>query len=231
MSISDKLATVAEKTPKVYDAGFTKGYDSGYEAGQKSEYDRFWDNYQNYGNRKSYNYAFAGSGWTGELFKPKYPLNCTGQSNGIFQTNTAITAINIPLLFDYAGCVGAFDWCMNLKTIASITVTDKVSFSNWFTQCGELQTINFTEDSVIANSIAFTSCKKLNKDSIISIINALSNTVSGKTLTLSKSAVDTAFQELDKADDGSINWYMPGSESSEWSALIATKSNWTISLV
>ena len=37
MSIAEKLTAIAENVPKVY------------EAGQKSEYDRFWDAYQNNG--------------------------------------------------------------------------------------------------------------------------------------------------------------------------------------
>jgi hypothetical protein len=54
---------------------------------------------------------------------------------------------------------------------------------------------------------------KLSKASIESIINALSSTTSGLTVTISKTAKEAAFT------------------SAEWSALIATKSNWTISLV
>lgn len=54
-------------------------YNEGYEAGQKAEYDRFWDNYQNYGNSKSYRGAFSGQGWTAETFKPKYtPIRLVG---------------------------------------------------------------------------------------------------------------------------------------------------------
>ena len=39
MSIAEKLTTVAENVPKVY------------EAGKKAEYDAFWDKYQNNGKR------------------------------------------------------------------------------------------------------------------------------------------------------------------------------------
>jgi hypothetical protein len=56
----------------------------------------------------------------------------------------------------------------------------------------------------------------LSKASITNIIEHLSTTTSGLSVTLSKAAVETAF--------GSTT-------SAEWTSLIATKSNWTISLV
>jgi hypothetical protein len=46
--------------------------DAVYEAGKKSEYDRFWDAFQQNGERTSYENAFQM--WIGENFKPKYDL-------------------------------------------------------------------------------------------------------------------------------------------------------------
>lgn len=63
---------------------------------------------------------------------------------------------------------------------------------------------------------------KLSKNSILSLIPCLSDEITGKTLTLSKTAVDTAFETSEGAADGST--------STEWLELIATKPNWTISL-
>jgi hypothetical protein len=53
---------------------------------------------------------------------------------------------------------------------------------------------------------------KLSKASITSIINCLSSTTSGLSITLSKTAVDNAFT------------------AEEWAALENTKHNWTIAL-
>ena len=64
---------------------------------------------------------------------------------------------------------------------------------------------------------------ELSKESIISIINALSDTTTALTVTLSKTAVNNAFETAKGNADGST--------SEEWAALIATKQNWTISLV
>lgn len=67
MSIADKLNTIAENEQKVY------------EAGEQAEYDRFWDEFQQNGNRTNYRYAFAGSGFNIETLNPKYvPIIPTG---------------------------------------------------------------------------------------------------------------------------------------------------------
>ena len=76
--------------------------------------------------------------------------------------------------------------------------------------------------NTIASSLDMKSCTLLSKASITSIINALSSTTSGLTVTLSKTAVNTAFETESGGADGST--------SQEWLALATTKSNWTISL-
>ena len=72
MSIAEKLTTIAENVPKVYEAGKT------------AEWNRFWDNLQDYGNRKGYNYAF--SWWADEAFYPKYDIIPEQQVNSIATT-------------------------------------------------------------------------------------------------------------------------------------------------
>ena len=65
------LDTYASKVDEVY----SKGYEAGKaEGGGDSYYDEFWDNYQEYGNRTNYNYAFSGIGWSDVTFDPKYSL-------------------------------------------------------------------------------------------------------------------------------------------------------------
>lgn len=60
-------------------------------------------------------------------------------------------------------------------------------------------------------------------DDLVGIVNALSNETSGLSVSLNKQAVNKAFETSSGANDGST--------SAEWLALIATKPNWTISLV
>ena len=75
MTIADKLQTIAENEQKIYDKG------------KQDEYDRFWDLYQDYGNRRSYRHAFAGYGWTVDTFKPKYKMTPIGSLNAVDMFN------------------------------------------------------------------------------------------------------------------------------------------------
>lgn len=93
--------------------------------------------------------------------------------------------------------------------ITPITTT----FTNAFAYAYGLKSLTFTEDSNIAGNINLQWSTLLNKASIESIINALSTTTEGLTVTLSQTAIDNAFTP------------------EEWEALEATKSNWNISLV
>ena len=73
MSIAEKLTTVAENVSKVY------------EAGKKSEYDKFWDAFQDYGNRTYYLNGFQGNqGWTKDNFFPKYDIKPVGNATQLF---------------------------------------------------------------------------------------------------------------------------------------------------
>ncbi len=51
---------------------YSKGADTGMAYGKQAEYDRFWDTYQQNGNRRDYGYAFYGASWRN--FKPKYSV-------------------------------------------------------------------------------------------------------------------------------------------------------------
>ena len=47
-------------------------------------YDKFWDMFQQNGTRTEYRYAFAYTGWTEEMFKPKYPFKLAGDNTYAF---------------------------------------------------------------------------------------------------------------------------------------------------
>lgn len=75
MSIAEKLTTIAENEPKIFDKG------------KQDEYDRFWDEFQQNGNRRTYAYGISGIGWTVETFKPKYDLIATDSATFMFCTS------------------------------------------------------------------------------------------------------------------------------------------------
>lgn len=84
-----------------------------------------------------------------------------------------------------------------------------------------LRNVSFIEGSVIGNTISFSS-KVLTKESITNIMKALSTTTSGKTFSLSLTAVDKAFETSEGANDG--HW------SEEWDLLISARTNWSFTI-
>ena len=199
MSIAEKLTQIAENEQAVF------------EAGKKSEYDTFWDVYQENGNKISYRLAFFGSGWNDTTFHPKYPMKMyKGQQQMQAFYYFRGTHIDVDIDFRAVGNAQVFQSASLLKTISKLIVTDEVTYTNWFAGCTALEDI--TIEGTIGNDISFPDSALLTKASIESIIGALSGTVTGKTLTVNAAAKQAAFTDA------------------EWAELIGTKSNWTFSL-
>lgn len=265
MSLADKLTTVAENIPKVYQAG----------------YDSFWDSYQNNGTRKNYHHGFRGEGWK-TSFKPKYDMQPThanamfagwGYAAGktfdlvemleeagvtldlskatmlaeLFNSNTVVTHVGVIDISSATNGSHIFNCASVLKTIDKFIVTDKTTtLTGAFDYCHVLE--NIVIEGTIGANIDLHWSTKLTKDSILGvvateeqiasnksivtvngtkyyggIIAALSDSTTGKTLTLSRTAIDAAFETHEGIVDGS--------SSPEWNALTGTKTNWTISLI
>lgn len=238
-----------------YEAGYNKGYNEGfdtdaYEKGKQAEYDAFWDSYQMNGTRETYQYgAFSGSGWNNITFKPKYPIKAVNVY-GMFQ-DTHITEINnidfslataFSSVFAYSYKVkkigeinipnvtvmnATFVNCTGLVTIEKIIVGNICSFDRTFVNCSNLENITFGGE--IGNDINFQWSTNLTEASIRSIIGHLSDKASDKTLTLSKTAVETAFVwGFDPEGDGVYDWIF---DEGTWEQLELSKPNWEITLV
>ena len=209
-----KLGNVAENIPKVYASGYETGYSMGNEAGKQAEYNDFWDTYQSNGNRKNYNAFFQRAGWkNGSTYKPKYPIECTANnyaSNMFLYSGISDTLIPITI-------TGSHLSVFNGSAVVTIPHLDisgvTANINDWFTGCTELASITIV--GTIPVSINFKDCP-LTAKSLVNIVEHLSDTASGKTLTVKSSAVSNA------------DWSTTEYES--WDALIATKSNWSFSL-
>ena len=191
-------------------------YDETYEAGKKAQYDEFWDNYQNYGKRTDYSSSFYGRGWNDGSYNPKYPIS-GGSGNTTRDTFSwsYITDTKVTVDISKSTSTYLFNNAKNLVTVRKLIVSESSQYTASFGNCSALE--NLTIEGVIGqNGFNLQHSTKLSKASITSVINALSATTSGLTVTFSKTAVETAF--------GSTT-------SQEWLALVGTKSNWTISLV
>ena len=223
---------------------------------------KFWDSVQRNGEKTYYIYAFCGSTWGKDTFKPRYPITAKGSSNYMFGyfnngqpsfdlaqqledcgvTLDTSGSTNLSNLFTYAyvsrvpeiNATGATTALNGTFRYCEAEIIDKLilkndgtnTFTNTFQKATKLKKI--TIEGMIGNDISFSDCTLLTKTSISSIVNALKTDATGKTLTLSKVAVDKAFEtEVDLND---------GSASDEWIETIRDKSNkydglWTISLI
>ena len=209
-----------------YAEGIEEGYDNGLDTAidvheefladkPQTHYDIFWDSYQENGNRTDYRYGFASTGWTEVTYNPKYPIVTapyTATSMYQYALVTKVKNVDFSNVLNYFTSI--FNSCTKLKTIENIKLPTNCqgAFTGSFNNCTALEEFSFT-GTIQNNGIDLHWSTKLNKASIENIVNALSATTSGLTITLSSIAVANAFT------------------TEEWTALENTKSNWTISLV
>lgn len=228
-NVSSFLVEIAKKLPWVFNSG------------SEVEYNRFWNAFQDNGNRTHYTYGFAGRGWTAANLIPKYkniqPTTCTGmffnntipdlvshfenhgitldfsKSTSVYDAFSSTSTKRLPFLnISSAGsALTMFAYNSSLVEIAGLECGVNNSFSSTFAGCSALVKVVFS--GVIANNISLSDSKNLSKESITSLINTLSSSVKGKSVTLSETAKNNAFT------------------ADEWNSLVATKSNWTISLI
>lgn len=236
--------TIAEKITRA-----KSDYDEVYEAGKKAESDAFWDNFQENGNRTNYTQGFTRWG-SFEYIRPKYKVIPTATAdnpscayNVIYDCNS-LKKIEADY-FDFSqvpyGTTAnqshsyQFATCDNLEEIEDVGLQPSFSYSYFAAFCGKLRKVacvrvdkNSMVSNMFASGISLEEVKfegeigqsginlyrstKLNRASIESLINCLSKDTTGQSITLSKTAVNNAFT------------------TDEWNALVATKSNWTISL-
>lgn len=228
MSIAEKLVTIAENQPKVY------------EAGKQAEYDRFWDAFQQNGNRTDYYYTFVGYGWTKETFKPKYNIKGTRfhsafafmpylkgslidvfnecgvaldtskatNLTSMFQYSSGLTEIpHIDLSSNTSSVGNLFYSCTSLARIEKVTYTESSScYHNYaYANCISLTDIEFA--GVVAGDINFQWSPLLTTASVQSIIDHLKDLTGATTQTLTLHAdVGAKLTDEQKATITAKNW-------------------------
>lgn len=227
MSIAEKLTTVAENQQKVYDAG------------KQAENDRFWDSYQQNGNRTNYIGAFAGQGWTIDNCKPKYDMQPTDCTYMFFQNKFIksfpewLSTLNgITIDFSQSTNMRYLFSGSDVTEVGTIDCSSCTNIYAMFDNCYYLKTVgkliindgtsydyflggcsaleNITIEGVLSKTFSIGSCGKLTRESLLSIINALKDySGSGTTYKLTLHAVAKA--RLSEAD-----------------IAIATQKGWTI---
>lgn len=162
----------------------------------------------------------------------EFTLNCDQkitQANNVLYFPTTMpdtTLRKLNLNADFSGCANFSNFMQAFTALEEIggTPIDMTAATNvryFFTGMTALREIRF--QGVIGLSLDLSEAPMLSAASMENVISCLSGSASGLTLTLSESAVNAAFETAEGAGDGS--------QSAAWAALIATKSNWTISLV
>lgn len=139
-----------------------------------------------------------------------------------FTRFTEIPTIDCTGLTDSSTSDNIFSNNSQLVTIEKIIVAEYVKIERWFDACPALENLTI-EGTIGQDGFNVQWSTKLSKASIISIITHLSDTASGKSITISKTAVNNGFETSSGAADGST--------SEEWVTLITAKSNWTINLI
>ena len=76
MTIAEQITRAKSDYDAVKEAGVKKGKDE--------QYDAFWDNFQQNGNRRDYNYGFYGGGFNADNFYPKYNIVLEGNNTYTF---------------------------------------------------------------------------------------------------------------------------------------------------
>ena len=227
MNIAEKLTAIGENQHAIYGAG------------KRAEYDAFWDVFQTNGNRTNYQSAFT-VGWDDTNYNPKYPIiaGASGGLVGVFASNAGITDTKVPITA-YGSCQAAFSYAKVKKIPKIIFTTDVTNVTYMFNSCNQLEEM-YCEGTIAITGIDLHWSTKLNKASILSIINVLDDVVHEGTdadptnkLTLSLTAVNNAFYQVPTYNEyGDIEVEeCVGSESHEWNALVADKSNWSIVLI
>ena len=145
-------------------------------------------------------------------------LSYTFADKGFWKTLNVIDMTGTTGNNDYAFYGGYGD---QKTRINKLIVNENTKFNTIFGYCGRL-THMIVEGTIGQNGFDVHWSPSLSKASIISIINALSSTAADKSVTLSKKAVNAAFETSEGTADGA--------ESEEWLNLISQKSNWTITL-
>lgn len=228
----------------VYDAAYRAGSEDGQQAGIQAGQDAMWDYIQDHGNRTDYRYAFFYTGF--QHIDPKYRITAANAES--FMANmssletvnwdkldlsaasslycafgfcTKLTEVDTdlglraetPTLFN-----AIFRNCTSLTSVKKITAYPAAVWKNSFDGCTALTHVIF-DGTIGANGLNLQWSTGLDKESIESVILALSTQTSGLSVTLSKTAVDNAFPPDENG------------ENAQWKTLIAQKDNWTISLV
>ncbi len=222
MSIAEKLTTIAENEQKVYNAGF--------EDGKTAEYDRFWDGYQENGDKRSYAYAYTRRGWTDETYKPKYPVIVTGNAEQMYRESRMTNLVGV----DTSGATSVYSAFYNtqLETIDKLDFSKATNTQTAFAHSVDLHTIGelVSSETTVWHTTTFQNCAALTNLTITGTI-ATSFTCSIASLT-NDSLMSIIYALKDFSAEGGTHTCTIGTTNlaklTDTEKAIATQKGWTL---
>lgn len=151
-----------------------EAYDSGYDAGQKAEYDKFWDAFQENGNRISYDNSFSREGWNDITFNPKYSIiigSGTYDGDAMFYLST-VTDLNgilerngVTIDFSLAVRLHGIFQQASVTTVPNIDASSCTSMDRTFYNVPSLKSLtilNIREDCKFSHTLSWAYLTDLN---------------------------------------------------------------------
>lgn len=208
-----------------YIDGEAVGYTNGYSSGETDGYNEGYNEGCNEGYSDGYENGFeAGKNEGGGSDEPLIiDTSVMGNLRNIFKGS------NIKRIKTFDARSATLGWNgmahmfyrSQIEEIQEFYPSTQTVFYGAFLECYKLKRVIFKSE-IAVEDLNLANSKLLDKESIYSIIENLSDTTSGITVTLSRDAVNREFEDEPEVNNGS------GVE--EWLALVSLKPNWTISL-
>ena len=193
-----------------------KDFDDVREAGKKNEQRKFFNALVESKNG-DFDYCFFK--WHKDCYNPTTDITCSKMASIYGYSSIEDTKVKITYTGTTLG--GAFYMSNKLKRIKELVLVNDTTFAtSSFGQCVSLEEVNISGEGKILTTFTLQYSKYLKKDSIISIVDALSPNVAGQTLTISKTALKSAFG-IEITSDADIP------TDNDFYKVRHSKSNWT----
>lgn len=248
-AIADAIRAKTGGTTQYKPSEMPVGVDEAFAAGMQSEYDRFWDTFQQNGNRTAYNFSLCGKGWNAATFRPKYSIRPTVCPNIFaYWDDASAGMVDLVELCEELGIeidtskATSMDSMFNSNTIVcrvgAIDTTSADKIGGLFHWCLALRTIEkliFRNDGTQTINDCFLQCNVLENLTIEGVIGT-SGTNCSDCKKLSKTSIISVVNALSSTTSGlSVTFSNTAVNNAftteEWATLAATKPNWTINLV
>jgi hypothetical protein len=229
----------------------TTKYNKGVADGEKTEKERFWNEYQNGGKRLYYDEAFYGDGWTINNFEPIHnivPVSAYGMfsyNRIVCDLESLLNELNIQLDFSKCKNMPSVFYTTDFLRVGKIdTASLNTSSWNMFARSDRLHTIKELvlypdTEKYINFSNAFSGTTALVNIKITGTGRITQNINLGDCALLSEKSIinfmnylsdETAGKTITFSRDAIINAFI-SLDSTSWKNLVNQKPNWLIALV